>query len=57
MNFHWPATKYNDKAPWYTVVRRGIFFIPVFAALYLFLLFVFLGWGKHTVTEMYKEIV
>ena len=56
-NFHWPMTKSNNKAPWYSIVRRVVFFIPVFTALYLFLLFVFLGWGWPTMKAMYKDIV
>jgi hypothetical protein len=55
-NFHWPATKYNNKVPWYTVVRRSIFFVPVFAALFVSLFFVTLGWGFDTAKEIWDDI-
>jgi hypothetical protein len=54
---HWPATEENNKAPWYTIIRRFVFYVPAFTTLFVFLGIVYLGWGKKTVVEMWEEII
>jgi hypothetical protein len=56
MNFNWPATKQNNMVPWYTMIRRGIFFVPVFVFLFISLAFVYLGWGKYAVIDLWRDI-
>jgi hypothetical protein len=56
-NWKWPQTKYNDKAPWYTIIRRGIF-MPL-AMLFVVLLVgtVYIGWGKDTALGIWSDLV
>ena len=56
MNFNWPATKQNNMVPWYTMIRRGVFFVPVFVFLFISLAFVYLGWGKYAVIDLWRDI-
>jgi len=56
-NFHWPQTKYNNRVPWYTILRRAVFYVPAFATLFVFLWLVYLGWGHQTVKDLWDEIV
>ena len=57
MNWHYPATKYNNKAAWYTVVRRTVFFVPTWIAIFLMLTFIYLGWGKDTAMDIWRNVV
>ena len=57
VNWKWPQTKYNDKAPWYVIIRRVVFYVPTFTAMFLFLGFVYLGWGKDMMVEIWEDLV
>lgn len=57
MNWHYPATPTNNRAAWYTVVRRSIFFIPVWASIGIMMVFVYLGWGKNTAMDIWRNVV
>ena len=57
MNWKYPQTKYNNKVPWYTIVRRGLF-MPL-AMLFVLLLVgtTYLGWGKDTALGIWNDLV
>lgn len=57
MNWHYPATNRNNRAAWYTIIRRSVFFLPVWGAILLVIGFTYLGWGKQTAIEMWKDFV
>jgi hypothetical protein len=56
INWKWPETKHNNRVPWYTIVRRAIFFVPVFFFLFISLGFVYLGWGKDAMFDLWRDI-
>lgn len=57
MNWHYPATNRNNRVPWYTIIRRSVFFLPVWGAILLMIGFTYLGWGKQTAIEMWNDFV
>jgi hypothetical protein len=58
--YNWPENYENIKEgtlnPWYTILRRLVFFIPAAIALILLLLSVYLGWGQREVEDLMKRL-
>lgn len=52
---HYPANKEDRFAPWYTITRRLLFFIPLYLCRVSLFLVVLCGWGKWAATQVWKD--
>ncbi len=57
MNWHWPHKNGNDYAPWYRIIRRGVFIVPTAICVLALAMCATLGWGWAEGRRVWKEFV
>jgi len=55
MNLKWPATNENNKAPWYTIIRRVFAAAIVYPGLALAWVGFLIGWGYAHAVSFWED--
>jgi len=56
MNWKWPETQRNSMAPWYQIIRRAVFVVPLIITGVFFVLLVYFSYGKKDATKVWNDI-
>lgn len=55
MNWKWPKTKYNGYNPWYKIVWRLVWAIPMFMSFWCTCLLMSISYGKKEGQELFRR--
>ncbi len=57
MNFHWPKKRGNNYAPWYVILWRCVWWLPIMVSFSLAFIFITFASGIGTAREFWKDAI